>query len=147
MPKAKKKKPRLTSIPIIQSRLFRLASQICRDLAGNKCEICGIEAKTIKNGKPIRIEAHHVLSRDNKDSPLKWDLRNLVALCTEHHKFGKRSAHKHGIWFAEEFKKIRPKDYQWILEHTDDTADLKDRETLQKIEDNLREKQGSSPPA
>ena len=80
------------------------------------------------------------MSRSNKDCPLKWDLRNLVALCTEHHKFGKRSAHKHGIWFAEELKKIRPDDYKWIIEHTDDEANMSNRENLEYIEKCLSEK-------
>ena len=91
-----------------------------------------------KTGKPQRVEAHHIMSRSNKDCPLKFDLRNLVCLCTEHHKTGKYSAHKHGVWFAKELIKIRPKDVAWILQHSDDYVNLKDRSVLKYIEDCLR---------
>ena len=133
-------KKKLTSIPVICRRLFRLASQRCREKVGFRCEICGMKkgSKHPVTGKVQRVEAHHIMSRSNKDSPLKYDLRNLICLCTEHHKTGKRSAHKHGLWFSEEFKKIRPKDAEWILKHTDDEQSLGDREVLKFIEDCLR---------
>jgi len=127
----KAKKPK--SLPSIRRKLFKMASIKCREKAGFKCEICGLVNKALYNGKPQRIEAHHVMSRSNKNSPLKFDLRNLVALCTFHHKVGKRSAHKHGLWFALEFNKIRPNDAQWILEHTDSEVDLDDRSVLEYI--------------
>jgi hypothetical protein len=132
----KTKHKKLTSIPIIQRRLFRLASILCRERAKFTCEICGLKSGDIhpKTGKPQRVEAHHVMSRSNKNSPLKYDLRNLVCLCTEHHKTGRLSAHKHCLWFSLQFQKIRPKDAKWIIDHTNDEVDLKDREVLTKIE-------------
>jgi len=140
--KRKTKKKKLTSIPILTRRLFRLASESCREKAHFRCEICGMLKGTIhpNTGKPQRVEAHHVMSRSNKDSPLKFDMRNLICLCTEHHKTGRYSAHKHGIWFSDQFRKIRPKDYEWILQHSDDYVNLKDRSVLKYIEDCLRGK-------
>jgi len=141
-PKPKKvKKKKLTSIPVLTRRLFRLASQRCREKANFTCEICGMKKGSIhpNTGKVQRVEAHHIMSRSNKDSPLKFDLRNLVCLCTDHHKTGKYSAHKHGLWFAKKFCEIRPDDAEWILNHSDDTVNLKDRDVLKHIETCLRE--------
>jgi len=133
-----KKQKKLTPIPVILRRLYKLAAQLCKERVGFKCEICGLKKGELYNGKPQRVEAHHIMSRSNKNSPLKFDLRNLVCLCTFHHKVGKYSAHKHGLWFAKKFIEIRPDDAQWIIDHTDDTIDLKDRDVLKKIEDELQ---------
>ena len=137
----KTKRKRRTSIPIITRRLLRLASQCCRERAHFKCEICGMKKGDIHSltGKPQRVEAHHIMSRSNKNSPLKFDLRNIICLCTEHHKTGKYSAHKHGLWFSCEFTKIRPDDAEWILDHSNDDVDLNDREILSYIEKCLKE--------
>lgn len=137
---SKKKKKKLTSIPTINRRLFKLASQICREKAEFKCEICGMKVGDVhpSTGKKQRVEAHHIMSRSNKNSPLKYDVRNLICLCTEHHKTGKRSAHKHGLWFVKWFLENRPEDAIWIIEHTDDQVDLTNRDILQYIEDCLR---------
>ena len=138
--KTKVKKKKLTSIPVIKRRLFRLASQQCRDRTRHTCELCGMKKgyKHPITGKPQKIEAHHVMSRSNKNSPLQYDLRNLVSLCTTCHKVGKFSAHKHSLWFAQEFWKIRPKDAQWILDHSNDEVNLQDREVLLFIENCLK---------
>lgn len=139
-PKAKVKRKKLTSIPVMTRRLFRLASERCREKADFKCELCGMRKGDIhpNTGKPQRVEAHHIMSRSNKDSPLKFDLRNLVCLCTDHHKTGRYSAHKHGLWFSQKLLKIRPKDCAFILKHSDDYVNLKDRKVLKEIEDCLR---------
>lgn len=136
-----KKKKKLKNIATIKRRLFRLASQKCRESANDRCEICGMKKGDIltETGKPQRVEAHHVMSRDNINSPLKYDLRNLICLCTRHHKTHLFSAHKHALWFAEEFKKIRPDDYQWILDHSNDKVNLDDRNVLEIIEKCLKQ--------
>tara|TARA_R110002126_G_scaffold164690_2_gene312566 strand:+ start:1479 stop:1958 length:480 start_codon:yes stop_codon:yes gene_type:complete len=138
--KAKAKRKKLTSIPVIIRRLFRLASQCCRESADFKCEICGMKKGDLHNvtEKPQRVEAHHIMSRNNKDSPLKFDLRNLICLCSDHHKLSKYSAHSHGIWFADWLQTNKPEQYQWVLDHSDDTVNLKDREVLAHIEKCLR---------
>lgn len=134
--KSKNKKKKAEPFPKITRRLFKLTSEKCRERANYCCEICGTARGTPHpvTGKPQRVEAHHVMSRDNKNSPLKFDLRNLICLCTNHHKTGKYSAHKHGLWFAKEFNSIRPQDAKWILHHSDDIVDLKDRTVLYSIE-------------
>lgn len=131
-----KKKTKLKSTPSIRRKLFKIASLKCREKAKFACEICGMVVGTIHpiTNKKQKVEAHHVMSRSNKGSPLKFDLRNLVCLCTEHHKTGKRSAHKHGLWFANWFLNNRPDDAKWIIEHTDDIIDLNNRDILAYIE-------------
>ena len=143
MKKSKKKatkKKKLTSIPVIQRRLFRLASQRCRENAHFTCEICGTKkGDTHPNtGNIQRVEAHHIMSRSNKDSLLKFDQRNLICLCTSCHKTGQFSAHKHGIWFAEWLRTNKPDQYYWILSHSDTIVNLKDRKILEWIEYCLR---------
>lgn len=139
--RAAPKRKKLTSIPVINRRLFRLASQRCRERANFACEICGMKKgdKHPNTGKPQRVEAHHIMSRNNKDSLLKFKLQNLICLCSSCHKTGQFSAHRHGIWFAEWLRNNKPEQYSWILKHSKDVANLKDREILKKIEKELHD--------
>ena len=134
---------KLTSIPVINRRLFRLASLVCRENANDTCEICGTKKGDLYKGtnKSQRVEAHHVMSRSNKNSPLKFDIRNLVCLCTNCHKFSRKSAHKHGLWFAKWFFKNRSKDADFILENDEIEVNLQDRSNLSYIENCLKHKE------
>jgi len=134
------KKKKLKPIPVIHRRLYRLLSEKCLREANYTCEICGTKKGDLYNGKPQRVETHHIMSRNNKNSPLKFDIRNAICLCTRCHKTSRRSAHKHGLWFAKKFTELRPNDAKWILDHTDDQVNLKDRKILTKIEENLKQK-------
>ena len=136
---SKKKKKKLTSLPVIRRRLFRLVSQICRENANETCEVCGMKKGDLYNGKPQRVEAHHLFSRHIKNSPLKWDLNNLICLCTRCHKTGEKSAHKNPIYFGEWLRINKPEQYQYILDHWEDSVNLDDRLILEKIEKELRE--------
>jgi len=55
-----------------------------------KCVICGAT---------IRPNAHHIIPRNFKET--RWDVNNGIILCPKHHKFGKFSAHKNGLWFIK----------------------------------------------
>ena len=134
-----KPKPKLKSIPAINRRLLKLAKDICRKNANETCEVCGLKKGDLYKGKPQKVEAHHVMSCKNLNSPLKFDLRNLVCIDTFHHKGGRRSAHKHGLWFAKWLIEHKPENAQWIIDHTDDQVDLKDRKILEYIEKCLKE--------
>ena len=136
-PKIKTKK--LTPTPTIVRRLLKKACQLKRGLAGNTCEICGLKKGDLHavTNKPQKVDSHHVMSRSNKNSPLKFDIRNLVCLCTDHHKVGSTSAHKHGLWFAKWFMEHRADDAKWVLDHTFDKVDLTDRTILAHIEECL----------
>jgi len=136
MKKSKLKTKKLTSVAIIKRRLFRLVSQICRENANFTCEVCGLKNgdKHPNTGKIQHVEAHHIMSRNNKNSPLKFDLRNISCLCSSCHKHDKFSAHKHGLWFAMWFLEHRLDDATWIIEHTNDVVNLDDRHVLEIIE-------------
>lgn len=134
--KGVKKKP---SLPVIKRRLFRLVSQICRDRADHTCEVCGMKKGDIYNGKPQRVEAHHLFSRSIKNSPMKWDMNNLICLCTLHHKTGPQSAHKNPIWFGEWLRTNKPEQYQYVLDHYEDEVNLNSRSVLEDIERKLKE--------
>ena len=138
--KGMSKAKNLTSVPVLIRRLFKLASQLCRERANFKCEICGMKKGDIhpNTGKPQRVEAHHIMSRSNKDSVLKFKLQNLICLCTSCHKTNQFSAHKHSVWFAEWLRINKPEQHAWVLKHSKDTANLKDRDILKGIEDCLK---------
>lgn len=133
----RKKKEKKTSLPVVKRRLFKLVSIICRDRANHTCEICGMKKGDLYNGKAQRVEAHHIFSRTFKDSPLKWDLNNLICLCSLCHKMGLRSAHKNPIYFGEWLRIHKPQQYQYVLDHYQDTVNLDDRLVLEKIEADL----------
>src|SRR3990167_3454888 len=48
----------------------------------------------------ISLDAHHLLPKETYPE-YKFELMNGICLCKKHHKFGKFSAHKNGMWFAE----------------------------------------------
>jgi len=106
MKKAKKeKKKKLDSPAKIHRRLFKLWSEKVRAKVGNKCEFCGKTKGDIQeSGKPVtKIDAHHLITRQIKDNPLKFDIRNGVGADPTHHKFGSLSFHKNPVitiaWF------------------------------------------------
>ena len=132
-------KIKLKSLPAIKRRIFKLVSLICRERAGYKCEVCGMKKGDLHNSKPQRVEAHHIFSRSIKDSPMKFDIKNLICLCTLCHKTGNKSAHKNPVWFGEWLRINKPEQYTYVLEHFEDTVDLDDRNILDIIEKNLIE--------
>jgi len=65
------------------------------------CQVCGTVTK--------RLNAHHIIPKNFLK--YKYDLSNGITLCVTHHKFGKFSAHKNAIWFANWMRENRPYDY------------------------------------
>ena len=70
--------------------------------SGYKCEVCGK-----KDGV---LNSHHYVGRVNR--ALRWDLKNGITLCYQHHVGGKQSAHEDIDFFREWFKASRPEDYE-----------------------------------
>lgn len=137
--KAKQKK--LQSIPTIRHRLHRLWSEIVRGRASYKCELCGMAKGEInKNGKETKIDAHHFLSKEIKDCPLKFDIMNSVSVCTFCHKFGIPSFHRDPVRTITWLQKERPERYQYVLAHADIRVDLENRKVLEEIENKLKQK-------
>ena len=84
----KPKRKKIEPVPKINRRLFKLWSEAVRSRSGFKCEYCGVERGALSaNGKPVKIDAHHLMNRDIHDCPLKFDIRNGIAVCSSCHKF------------------------------------------------------------
>jgi len=132
----KDKKKKLDSLPKINRRLFKLWSEKVRARGGNKCEFCGkIKGDIQESGKPItKIDAHHLITRQIKDNPLKFDIRNGVGADPTHHKFGSLSFHKNPVITIAWLIKNRPDDFNYITEHFPDNVDLDNRAVLSEIE-------------
>lgn len=140
MAKNKDKKKKLDPIPKINRRLFKTWSLNVRGDAGNKCEVCGAERGTIQeSGKPIKIDAHHLINRDITDCPLKWEKRNGIALCVSHHKFSPdESFHMNPISTMDWLQKNRPDDFAYLLANYKVRVDLHNRAILSEIEERLK---------
>lgn len=124
MKKKAKKRKRLEPLARIRRRLMRLWTARVGDAWGHRCAVCGSESTP---------NAHHLENR-NTCRALKFDEANGILLCPSHHKFGKNSAHKGGIWFAEWLRTHYPERYAYVLAHRDDEMNLNDRETLARLE-------------
>lgn len=133
------KKEKLESIPKIHRRLYKLSLTLCREIANYTCAVCGMKKGDLYNGKPQKMDSHHLFSRHFRDCPLKFDIMNLICLCPICHKFGDKSAHKNPIWFGEWLRLNKPEIYEYVLKHCSDKVDLKNREILYEIERKLNE--------
>jgi len=65
------------------------------------CQICGKSDKM--------LNAHHLVPRQFLE--WRWEMDNGIALCVYCHNFGKFSAHKNPLWFANWLKLNRENDY------------------------------------
>lgn len=136
----KPKKKKLSKIPVIHRRLFRLWSEAVRSKCDDKCQYCGVKKGTLnKNDKPIKLDAHHLMNRDVKDCPLKFDIRNGISLCSSCHKFCPNNAfHTNPIVTVAWLKENYPEKYDFVLEHYQLQVNLYNRNILEKIEEKLR---------
>lgn len=71
----------------------------------NGCAIC--------NRKDY-LNAHHIIPREFKDT--KWDVKNGIALCPLHHKLGRYSFHKNGLWAMNFLKTNFPEIHAYLEE-------------------------------
>ena len=137
----KPKKKKKDSIPKINRRLFKLWNLAVRDPLNGKCEFCGNSVGEIgPSGKPItKIDAHHFLSRNVRNCPLKFDIRNGIGCCPFCHKFGTPSFHRDPITTITWLQINRPERYKFVLENREFTVDLQNRQVLAEIESKLKE--------
>ena len=132
---AKVKKIKLQSKARIRRRLFKKWSEKVRERDGHKCIKC-----SLTKGDPAytKLDAHHYLQRNIKDSPLKFDTRDGGTLCPSCHKFnGEHSAHKSPIVFYEWLRWARPEHYNFVLQNAHVRVDLDNRDILAEIEARL----------
>ena len=131
------KKQKLESKAKIRRRLYRLWSQKVMLLNGNACAVTGTKNGEIIDGKPAILDGHHLENRITCQA-LRFDALNGIALNKRSHKFGRNSAHKGPIWFAEWLRTHRPLQYAYVLAHRNDPIDLENREVLYAIEEKLK---------
>jgi len=91
---------------------------------------------TIINGKPAILDAHHVEHRTCQS--LRYNATNGILLTKSAHKFGRNSAHRGMIYFAEWLRTNRPLQYAYVLEHRNDPINLDDRDALYALEAKLK---------
>lgn len=139
----KEKKKKLDSIPKINRRLFKLWSEAVRGKTDFSCEVCGIKRGGIsEKGNPIKIDAHHLMNRDITNCPLKFDIRNGIALCPKHHKFSPdESFHMNPVVTMDWVQKNRPDSFTFVLNNYKTKVDLHNRTILAEIEISLTNKQ------
>ena len=140
--KSKKKRKKLKSIPAIRRKLMTLWSLAVRSRDGFQCLLCGsgpnVVADEITGIRTTKCDAHHCLTRDAADSPLRYDIRNGVTLCSLHHKFcNTMSPHKAPIPFYDWLRVNRPEQYHFVLNNCELKVDLRNRHVLQEIQDRL----------
>ncbi len=131
-------KKKLPKISTLNNKLFAKWSLVVRERAGHQCEYCGIKKGEInKNGKVTKIDAHHLQNRKTKNSPLKFDPFNGVAVCPVCHKFGEDSFHRCAPSTMHWLLVNKPERYFYIIENLKFKIDLANRKVLEEIEKQL----------
>ena len=137
----KQKKVKIEKLPKIRKRLLKLWSEAIRERDGFVCCYCGVKHGSVNPNNPatnIRCDSHHLLQKEIKDCPLKFEIKNSALLCSSHHKFnGEFSAHKSPIVFYDWFRKKYPERYNFVLENSLVRVDLENRMVLAEIETRL----------
>lgn len=128
--KTKVRRKKLEPLARIRRRLMRLWTKRVYEDWGGRCAVCGSESLP---------NAHHLENR-NTCRALRYDPMNGVLLCPSHHKWGKDSAHKGGIWFADWLLKNHPDRFGYVLENRNRDVNLNDRTVLSALEALLQPK-------
>jgi hypothetical protein len=95
--------PRPISKKGLKKKLDELWSELVKQEAGYKCEVCG---------KKEYLNSHHIVGRRNLR--LRWETYNGVCLCSGCHTFKRDSAHQNPIWFDEWLRDNRSEDYKLV---------------------------------
>ena len=102
-------------------------SRLVKLRAKEKCEVCGATKEN------VRLNSHHIIGRVNRRT--RWDLRNGVCLCVQHHKFGRQSAHEDPVWFNKWLEEHKSKDYEYIKSIKNDIKKWTPSEKKELIEE------------
>lgn len=122
------KRRKLEPLARIRRRLMRLWTARVAEEWGHRCAVCGSESTP---------NAHHLENR-NTCRALRYDPMNGILLCPSHHKWGRNSAHKGGIWFADWLMRNHPDRFAYVLANRDREMDLNDRTVLAELEGRLK---------
>lgn len=105
--------------------LDKLWSKKIKELAENKCEICGCSEE---------LNAHHINGRKNYNT--RWYIGNGVCLCNNCHQKSIYSAHKNPVWFIRTILNNRGKEWSDLLVIESARTDWRDR--LKEIKEQLK---------
>jgi len=121
---------RKDSIAKINRRLYKKWSLAVHGQASGICELCQKPA--------AKLDAHHIVSRRFR-SPLRFDPKNGICLCPSCHRFSPlRSFHQNPLPAFKWFFETRKEQAEYLLAKiSEGVADMKNRETLEAIENQL----------
>lgn len=107
--KAKSEKREIT-------KKFKEWTEAVKERDGWTCQLCGLKKGDIKdNGKPVVLNAHHIIGRDNKEFPdMRFDVENGITLCAGCHRFSKRGPHHGTFIFHEWLRRNFPSRYEYL---------------------------------
>ncbi len=80
----------------LRRKADKLWSDLVKQRAGFKCELCG------RSG--VKLESHHIISR--REYTTRWTLSNGLCVCHACH----LKAHQNPLWLGEQAEKLRGKE-------------------------------------
>ena len=123
----KKVIPKARRVRILKKKLFKIWAEITKLQQGGYCQIC-------KSDK--FLNSHHLISRNKKDTALKWDTKNAICICALHHKWcNSISPHRAPLQFFEWFRAKYPNKHKYLLEHAEDTKIYTEEELITLLEE------------
>ena len=129
----------------LKRKLLKLWSEACREKSNYTCIYCGAKRGEPSKANPnsiIKIDAHHLLQKEIKDTPLKYEIKNCAVLCSSCHKYnGEHSAHKSPIVFYDWFRNQYPENYNFVLNNSKIRINLDNINVLKEIESRLINKE------
>ncbi len=93
-------------------------SKAVRERDNHTCQVCGItQSQLSTGGKKSYLNAHHIIEK-MVIGELKYDIRIGITLCPTCHTWGPKSAHNNGCFFAAWLQINKPKQYQFVMDHS-----------------------------
>jgi hypothetical protein len=123
-------RPKKESTRTITTRLYKAWAQVVHSNYGEKCAV---------TGETGILDAHHIIPRQ-VCSGMRFDPENGILLSKSAHKFGKFSAHKNGVWFADWLQKNEPRKHAYCLSNVNKELDCKNRMALYAQEVDLHDR-------
>lgn len=111
---------------LLTKKLDDASRGLCKERAGWRCEVCTTGEYGVYGASTLH--AHHVIRCTR--FALRFELRNLVALCWSHHFSGSAApavAHGDAVQsarFRTWLRVHRPEDYDYVMEHAEDDGHM-----------------------
>jgi hypothetical protein len=128
----------------LKRKLLKMWSEACREKENFTCIFCGAkrgEPSKLNPNSVVKIDSHHLLQKEIRNSPLKYEIKNSAVLCASCHKYNSfHSAHKSPIVFYDWMRLNHNEKYEFVLKNSGIRIDLDKIEILEEIEKSLLEK-------